>query len=405
MRPSDPEVLVVGGGPAGSTVAGLLARAGRDVLVVDRTAFPRAKPCGECLNPGAVAALGRLGLLDAVLALEPARLDGWRVVGARREARADFGRGLHGLGVARPRLDAALLDRARGAGARLLERARVEGVAPARDGMSPEVEVRLLDGATRTLRARVVVGADGLRSRVARSLGLATGEPGPGKASLTCRVRLPGDASAPTRGTLRVRGGVTVGSAPVHRTDGTANLTVVVDAARHRAELAGDARAFVERIARDRMGGPPPEILDGPWASGPFRHAVSSAWAPGVALVGDAAGYYDPFTGQGIYRALRSAELAAEAVLDVLSAMDARPGGTDPWAPLRRYGARWRREVAPGRRVQRIVDAVMTHAWLREPALAALGGTGLLPGVIRVTGDAAPVSSLFNPLDWAAARE
>src|SRR5207302_1243084 len=72
-------LVIVGGGPAGSAMARLLAQRGRSVTVVDRAAFPRAKPCGECLNPGAVAALERLGLLGSVLALGPARLDGWRV--------------------------------------------------------------------------------------------------------------------------------------------------------------------------------------------------------------------------------------------------------------------------------------------------------------------------------------
>jgi 2-polyprenyl-6-methoxyphenol hydroxylase-like FAD-dependent oxidoreductase len=74
----DAEVLVVGGGPAGAATALLLARAGRDVMLLDRAAFPRPKPCGDCLSVGATALLRRLELLPDVLAAAHGRIDGWR---------------------------------------------------------------------------------------------------------------------------------------------------------------------------------------------------------------------------------------------------------------------------------------------------------------------------------------
>lgn len=401
---SDPEVLVVGGGPAGSTVAGLLARRGHDVLLVDRATFPRPKPCGECLNPGAVAALERLGLLDAVLGLDPARLAGWSVAGSRSEARGDFGAGLHGLGVPRERLDHALLERARHRGARVREGVRVEEVEPGsepgvrRGGVgNPAVSVRLPDGSTMELRPRAVVGADGLRSRVARSLSLVGARPRPDRVSLTCRIRWTGPDPAGDRGlrrgSLTVSDGVTLGIAPVDG-GGLGNATVVADSSRYRPELAADPHAFVAAVLEARLPPPVPSIVDGPWASGPFRQPVRRAWAPGVVLVGDAAGYFDPFTGQGIYRALRSAELAAEAMTRALT-----EGGDG--SHLAGYHRRWQAELRPRRRVQRVVDAVMRRGWLREPVLDALDRSGLLPPVIRVTGDAAPVSSLFLPSPWA----
>jgi len=421
--PVDLEVLVVGGGPAGSTVGGLLARRGHRVLVVDRATFPRPKPCGECLNPGAVAALERLGLREVVESLDPSRLAGWWVGGRWSSARADFGGEAHGLGVARTRLDAALLDEARRRGVRIMEGVRVEEVEVAAG--RPRVRVRD-GGGCRELRPRVVVGADGLRSRVARSLGLVCEEPrdGGGRISLTMRVRWGDgaggdgaweDGEVRRRGRLRVHDGVTVGLAPVgsegpEATPGggsaplEGNLSVVLPADRFGARAGRDpvglirhhlARAFPE----ERL-----HLVDGPWSSGSFHRPVRRCWAPGVVLVGDAAGYFDPFTGQGIYRALRSAELAADAVDAVLArraAGRAPPAeGEEAWAPLAAYGRRWTREVTPSRRVQRLVDGVMRAPWMREPALALLGPRSLA-SIIRVTGDLLPVSSLWTA-PWAA---
>src|SRR5688572_27475854 len=105
-RPID--VLVVGGGPAGSTVARLLALRGWAVTLLDRARFPRAKPCGECLNPGAVEALSRLGLLHRVEALGPARLRGWRVESAGRVAVGSFPAWREGRSLARAGFDQAL---------------------------------------------------------------------------------------------------------------------------------------------------------------------------------------------------------------------------------------------------------------------------------------------------------
>jgi flavin-dependent dehydrogenase len=376
-------------------VAGLLAREGRDVLVVDRATFPRPKPCGECLNPGAVAALRRLGLLEPVLALEPARLEGWSVGGGGRAVRGDFGGSLHGLGVPRERLDAALLEEARHRGARLLEGVKVEEVAPSRSGAGPEVRVRLPAGGSATVRPRVVVGADGLRSRVARSLGLVGARPRPTKASLTVRVRWT-EGEAPEQGRLRVHDGITLGVAPVDARGRLGNVTVVADTRRHRGALAGGGDALVRHVLAERLGPPLPEVVGGPWSSGPFRQPVPRPWAPGVVLVGDAAGYYDPFTGQGIYRALRSAELATPAILATLA------GGTagGPWTELARYGTSWTAEVRPRRRLQMVVETVMARNWLREPTLAVLEQAALLPALIRVTGDAAPLSSLLRPWGW-----
>ncbi len=404
---SDPDafdVAVVGGGPAGSTVAGLLARQGHNVLIVDRATFPRPKPCGECVNPGAVAALRRLGLLDDVRALAPARLLGWTIRAGSSEASGSFGSGTTGLGIGRSELDHALLKAAGRRGARLWQDTRVEHVEVAVGGGRPTLRLRTAAG-LRTLRPRVVVGADGLRSRVARSIG-AVAPPGPlRKVSLTCRVRWTGRSGAPAEGgLLDVRDGVTLGIAPVSADRSLWNATVVGESARYRyeADRFGDPAAWVASLMDERLGEcRGREIIGGPWASGRFDRPVARPWAPGVVLVGDAAGYYDPFTGQGVYRALRSAELAADAVAEVLDRAD---GGSrrerDPWTPLRRYGRRWKANNRGARFVQRVIEAAVSRPAVTSWILPRFERAGSLDGLIRVTGDTVSIFSLAAPTWW-----
>lgn len=405
MRPA-PDVLVVGAGPAGSATAALLADRGFDVLIVDRARFPRPKPCGECVSPGAVAALARLGFLGAVERLAPAHLHGWHVRGAGASGTGRFGPGEYGLGVARSDFDHALLLEARRRGARSLHGVRVEDVRSAEAEGRPEVVLRGADGLER-IRPRVVVGADGLRSRVARALGAVGRPPRLRKTSLTCRLEWPGGGA--DGGLLDVADGVTLGLAPVDAAGRRWNATVVVDAERADAlaALRDDGLGFVGRTLDARLGADPGRtVVDGPWASGPFDRPVRRPWAPGVALVGDAAGYWDPFTGQGIYRALRSAELAAEAVAACLAApgepRKRLEGGRAPttWAPLAEYGRQWRREGRAPRGIQRVVEAVASRPRLWRRVVPRLDTAGALDTLVRVTGDAAPVSCLFRPSWW-----
>src|SRR5436309_4529439 len=174
------DVLVVGGGPAGASVAFALARAGVDVLVVDRARFPRPKPCAEYLSPQASRILADMGALETIEESGAAALAGIRVRAPNGAVIAgDFAashgfRGFsdRGLSVRREVLDKILLDRAREAGASVVEGLRVTDVARSLTDGTPIVRT-LAQGRAGEINARFVVGADGLRSIVAKRLGLA----------------------------------------------------------------------------------------------------------------------------------------------------------------------------------------------------------------------------------------
>jgi len=367
---------------------------GCKVLVVDRARFPRPKPCGECINPGAVAVLERMDLLDTVLGLAPCRLDGWRLRTTGVDVTAAFGGGRTGLGVSRQLLDDVLLGAARRAGADVLEGAQVQHVEPAEHGDPRPLVTLRVGGHVRTVRPRLVVGADGLRSKVARSLGLSSRGPSPRKVSVT--VHVTGRGLPQNTGVMDVRDGLTLGVAPLG--GDRWNVTLVADVHRHGHRLAGDPVALLAATLRARFDDARWSITDGPWVSGPFDVPVRRSWSPGVVLVGDAAGYFDPFTGQGIYRALRSAELASEALHQTLE----HPSGG--WTHLVHYHHLWAGEVRWSRAVQRGVDVVMARPSLRAATLRRLASAGGLPQVIRVTGDMASPASLLRPSVWVGTR-
>ena len=377
------DVLVVGAGPAGSVTALLLARSGWRVVLLDRAEFPRTKACGECVNPGAVRRLTRLGLSPEALGIDPAPLRGWTLrLPSGCDRRAPFPGDIgEGWGIERQVLDDRLLKAAIGAGvdARLGE--YVEGAALRPDAPAT---VQTQSG---SLSARVVVAADGLRSRVARSLGWVHRGPAPSKVSQT--MRIVGVSRPSDHGHLVLDQAETIGLAPV---GGSAwNLTRVVRGGRG-ADVASDALDLLRRAA-GHIPGLGAARPDGPIrASGPFHWLTRRVVGPGLVLVGDAAGYYDPLTGQGIHRAISGAEEAARVIDDALN--HGALVGEHSLAP---YARSLRRTQEPGRRVQRTIEWLLGHPSLLAGALSYLDRAGTLPDLVAVTGDARPVRSLLTP--------
>jgi geranylgeranyl reductase family protein len=304
------DAIVVGGGPAGAAAAAHLADRGFGVLVLDREEFPRPKPCGEYVNPAAVEALARWGVLATLQSHPTALIRRWELeaVDAPRVG-AVLPDGAAGLGVQRTILDSVLLDQAARSGAEVQTGVQVLDLVRTRSGHVGGVRVREPDGTELDIRARLVVGADGLRSVVVRRLDLLRRSLRLQKVALTAHVRSDGGQDEPGR--FLLRGTRYIGAAPV----GDAVLSVaVVVSGEEIQRVAGNREEYFDRTLAGESVFTGAERLDEGIATGPFDWPTRSAVADGALLVGDAAGYYDPFTGQGIYRALRGAELAVEVI-------------------------------------------------------------------------------------------
>jgi len=395
----DAEVLVVGGGPAGSSVATFLARAGVDVLVVDRARFPRPKPCAEYLSPQASRLLEAMGALERVERSGAAQLSGISVRAPSGDViKGDFVashgfRGFRdrGLSVRREVLDAILVDCAREAGARVSEGIRVTDVV--RDATHRVAGVRTLtDGTAGEIRARLVIAADGLRSVIAHRLELAHALRWPRRLALVTHYT--GVAEIGEHGEMHVERDGYVGIADVGH--GVTTVALVVPAVRAR-EFSEDRAAFLDRwlLARPHLAPrfARAERVSPVVATGPFASHARRAWSPGAALVGDAADFFDPFTGEGIYAAMRGGEMLAQSVCESLAAMS--PRASD--APLAAYDAARRREFGGKWFVERVIGAVVGSAPLINRAARSLSARkDLADLLIGVTGDFVPASEVIG---------
>jgi len=393
------DCAIVGAGPAGSATAFHLARNGVAVVLLDRADFPRSKPCGDCISPGANGLLERLGVLSDVQR-QAAALDGWRIYapnGTFFETRFDRVTAdplyRQAYAIDRRRLDALLLRAARNAGAHVLTRAHVTDIRD--EATFHRVYYRDSDHSPRELRCRFLIGADGLRSIISRRTGLV------GRAARLRKLSLTAHAAAisgiANHGELHVIDGATLGVAPIETGSNdlpACNVTLVAASPKFARDAAADTRQFFlrrvrsfpgvrDRIVREDFG----ELL----GSGPFDRPVRSVVAPGVALVGDAAGYFDPFTGQGLYQALATAERLADCVNRAFRA-------GSPRAPLHDYVREHARIVNGNRRLQRIIDNVCARPALMNRAVRALyGAPNAAERLTGVTGDLLPVRCLLSP--------
>jgi geranylgeranyl reductase family protein len=386
---SSRDVVVVGGGPAGAAVALLLRRRGHDVLLVDEARFPRDKICGEGVSPEAWRLLDLLGAASAVRALAPWPLRGMTLVSPDGTAfRGDYA-ARTGFAVRRCRLDHALLTCARRAGVEVREHTAARRLILA----AGRVEGVVVEGeaGVEVVRARLVIGADGRRSLVARTLGLLREHRRLRKFAVRGYWR--GVTGLEERGEMHVGGGGYCGIAP-QSADG-ANVTFVLDR-REMAAAGGDLEGFYREALRRRWPRvwerlEQAELTEAPRAIGPLALQARRVTFPGGALVGDSAGFYDPFTGEGVTLALRSAELAAAAANRALKHAPA-PG------LLWEYEQARAADTADKFRVNRLLQRVVAWPWLSDTMAHRLARRPDLAGqLVGIAGDLVPARTALRP--------
>lgn len=306
------DALIVGAGPAGSALAAGLARSGARVLLAERAHHPRPKACAEYASPKIVEELLRIGLARADWLGDAVPLGGMHLHAgghAVRFAYADQSGARSAWGVDRRRFDARLARHAANAGADLRDGARVVALAE-REGRVSGARIRhVATGREEAIDADWVIGADGARSVMARLLAVERPVRFPRRLGLIAHYA--GASDPQDHGEMHVGRGGYVGLAPTP--GGELNVGMALwpnggDAAARRfdAAIAG-MPAVAARLAGARRVSP----IRGAY---PIGHRVSEVAGPGWLLIGDAAGFVDPFTGEGIHRALRSARAAADAL-------------------------------------------------------------------------------------------
>lgn len=298
------DVAVVGGGPAGLAVAIGTARRGLDTVVLERGAAPVDKACGEGLMPAGLAALERLGARALLGSEGCAPFEGIRYVqedGSGVEGRLPAP---GGLGVRRVALAAALTERARAVGVELRERTRVLGHGRTARGVT-------LETSAGSVEARVLVAADGLGSPLRRAEGLELEAVGPRRFGVRRHFRVRPWSSF----------------VEVHFTDGVEAYVTPAGAERvglaflWEEGLAGrigyDALLARFPVLAERLSGAEPDSRVR--GAGPLLRMARARVADRFVLVGDAAGYVDALTGEGLSLAFTCAESLGALLPDALA--------------------------------------------------------------------------------------
>jgi geranylgeranyl reductase family protein len=365
-RPAEAEVVVVGGGPAGAAAAITLAQAGRDVVVVDKARFPRDKCCGDGLTVAALRELEDLGIGPEAVAQWQVVEETWIRSPSGRTVRLPLpqGQGQFVVVVPRVELDAAVLDRARAAGAKVHDGHRLVSARAGADGIELEV-----DGLG-SVRAAYAIGADGAWSPLRHALGAH--QPGYLGDWHAFRQYFSGVGPEAARGLwVWFEADLLPGYAwSFPLPGGRANVGFGIE--RDAGIAVRDMkRIWPELLARPHLR----QVLgqdaepEGPHKAWPIPARVGrlplTAGDGRALFAGDAAAASDPLTGEGIAQALVTGRLAARAVLGA--------GPSRPVLAARRYEAEVSRALFADQRLAAALSGVLSH---RKGARAAIGLIG-----------------------------
>jgi 2-polyprenyl-6-methoxyphenol hydroxylase-like FAD-dependent oxidoreductase len=306
------DVVIVGARAAGAATALLLARAGHDVLVVDRARYGSDTLSTHALMRGGVLQLERWGVLDRIVAVPTPPVHRVTFDYGGAPIVVDLDRPLYA--PRRTVLDRILVDAAREAGADVRFGVDVTGVRTAVDGSVTGISTREHGGGTRHHDATLTVGADGVRSLVARTVGApVTRAAAYAAASISGHYRgVPADG-------YEWNFGARAASGAIPTNDGRTCVFVGASVQRFHRELRHDraaaVRALLAEVSPDLGARVAGGTLDGPLRAFPGLPGwLRRPFGPGWALVGDAGYFKDPLTAHGLTDALRDAELLVHAV-------------------------------------------------------------------------------------------
>ncbi len=344
------DVIVVGAGPAGASLAMFLAEAGASVALVDGAAFPRPKPCGGWVNARAVSAFKHLDAARRKVKATPFRRLVFHSPDIARQA-VHTSRAHLGYIVDRARFDAALVERAAKAGADVITGRSAAAVQTGERDVTVQLTSR------RKLSGRLLVGADGARSTVAAQTGLRERWADQQLVHcLTADVSLTAARKRKHLGSEQIHVALGFGGRPGYAWAFPGRQHVSVGVGVRSRGGKGLRDLFAEWVEALGKAG----LLPGEVAAAPSRLNAAAAVVPAGAalefeqhvgkrtlLIGDAGGFASASTGEGIYPAVWSASLAAPCILRALKA-DAAGSSLSPCQDeLLKFKTAWRQEMAP----------------------------------------------------------